>query len=68
VGQVIQEEFGVTYSDSHVGRLLAKIGWTRQKPTTQAAQRDEAEIQEWHTETLPELKKKPRTKGEPSCL
>lgn len=66
VGTVIEEEFGVSYSETHVGRLLKEIGWTRQKPKEQASQRDEAEIESWREETWPELKKKPPEKGEHS--
>jgi transposase len=29
---VIEKEFGVVYQHRQAGRLLAKIGWTRQKP------------------------------------
>jgi transposase len=59
VGRVIQQTFGVTYSDTHVGRLLDKIGWSRQKPVERAEQRDEETIAQWREETFPELKKKP---------
>ena len=67
VGQVIRREFGVGYSDSHVGRLLAKIGWTRQKPIERADQRDAAAVTTWCEETFPELEKKPPLKDVPSC-
>jgi transposase len=66
VGAVIKKEFGVAYSEGHVGRLLGKIGWSRQKPTERASQRDEAEIARWNEETWPELKKRPLTKEESS--
>jgi len=66
VGAVIEEAFGVSYSEVHVGRLLDKIGWTRQKPAERASQRDEDEIEGWREETWPELKKKPIEKGAPS--
>jgi transposase len=59
VRAVIEREFGVTYSIEHVGRLLSKIGWSRQKPVERTSQRDEAEIARWHEETWPELEKKP---------
>ena len=59
VRAVIQREFGVTYSVEQVGRLLSKIGWSRQKPVERASQRDEEEIGRWHEETWPELEKKP---------
>jgi transposase len=63
---VIKKELGVTYSEGHVGRLLSEIGWSRQKPTERASQRDEAKIARWNEETWPELKKRPLTKEEPS--
>lgn len=68
VGQVIRQQFGVTYSDSHVGRLLAQVGWTLQKPTERADRRDEAQVTEWCEETFPTLKKKPMTRNVPSYL
>ena len=66
VGVVIKKEFGLAYSEGHVGRLLRKVGWSRQKPTERASQRDEAEIARWGEETWPELKKRPPTRGESS--
>jgi transposase len=59
VGAVIKQEYGISYSDRHVGRMLHKIGWSLQKPVERASQRDEAAIARWSTETWPELKKKP---------
>jgi transposase len=59
VRAVIKQEFGVAYSIEHVGRLLSKIDWSRQKPVERASQRDEEEIARWHEETWPELEKKP---------
>jgi transposase len=58
VRAVIKQEFGVTYSEEHVGRLLRKVDWSRQKPVERASQRDEEEIARWHAETWPELEKK----------
>jgi len=66
VRTVIQREFGVTYSAEHVGRLLGKLGWSRQKPTARASQRDEEAIAAWETETWPELEKKPNESSAPS--
>jgi transposase len=68
VGSVIQQEFGIAYSDTHVGRLLDKIGWSRQKPVERAGQRDEEAIAEWREETFPELEKKPPQKAAPWSL
>ena len=64
VAVVIKREFGVSYSFPHVGRLLAKIGWSLQKPIERASQRNEAAIERWRTETWLTLKKKPKRKDE----
>lgn len=66
VAKVIEEQFGVTYSEPHVGRLLAACGWTLQKPIRRARQRDEAAIERWRTERWPELKKGRKRKDRPS--
>ena len=65
VGVVIEQEFGISYTLQHVGRLLDKINWSRQKPVEQASQRDEAAIERWRTEKSRELKKKPKSRVEP---
>ena len=62
VAQVIFEQWGVSYHEVHVGRLLKQLGWSRQKPVTRATQRDEEAIEEWKHKTWPRLKKKPRKK------
>lgn len=58
VGKVIERHFGVTYTPQNVGKLLRKIGWSRQKPVTRASQRDEVAIAAWREETWPALKKR----------
>lgn len=68
VRAVIQRLFGVTYSLTHVGRLLKQIGWSLQKPIERASQRDEAALVRWRSETWPEIEKKPSRKDAPSCL
>jgi transposase len=66
VAQVIADEFGVHYHPGHVSRLLARIGWTPQKPIIRASQRDEGAIEAWKRERWPAIKKKPRASGAPS--
>ena len=58
VARVIECEFSVRYSQSHVSRLLRRLQWTPQIPTTQAIQRDESEIQTWRMQTWPELRRR----------
>ena len=65
VGNLIKTEFEVTYSVRHVGRILEKIGWSRQKPIERASQRNEAAIEQWRREKWPDLKKKPKAKDAP---
>lgn len=65
VASVIQQTFGVTYSLTHIGWLLDKIGWSRQKPLTRASQRDEVVIERWRPETWLEVQKKPKRRNEP---
>jgi transposase len=60
VAQVIEQEFNVTYDKSHVSRLLKALQWTPQMPLQRATQRDEAQIERWHQELWPALKKRPK--------
>src|SRR3954452_13492122 len=55
IALVIEEEFGVRYHRTHVGRLLQELGWTARVPIRRAAQRDEESIRRWRDETWPEL-------------
>ena len=63
VAIVIQRLTGVQYHADHVCRLLQKLGWSCQRPTTQARQRDEQEIARWRKVRWPQLKKKPCGRG-----
>ena len=55
VAGVLEEEFGVRYSTSHVSRILKALGWTSQVPITRAIQRDEGAIDRWRAQVWPEL-------------
>jgi len=57
VAEVIEQLTGVHYHPGHVWRVLRKLGWSRQKPTTRARERDEAAIERWVKTTWPALKK-----------
>ncbi len=59
VAVLIRRHFGVEYSPRHVGRLLAALNWSVQKPLRRARQRDEAKIARWRTERWPALQAKP---------
>jgi len=63
VGHVIQQEFDVQYSKSHVSRLLKALKWTPQRPIERAGQRDEVAIDDWRKRVWPDLKKRHRWNG-----
>lgn len=65
IAQVIHREFGISYHPAHVSRIMDKLGWTPQKPIRRAKQRNEEDVQAWWNERLPELEKKPVSKGKP---
>ena len=54
---VIAREFGVSYHQGHVWRLLKRLHWTLQKPRPKAAQCEQAQVERWRTQTWPSLKK-----------
>jgi transposase len=64
--KVIRERFGVTYHFSHVGRLLKKLGFTRQKPAFRATQRDEEAIARWRSHDWLRIKKRLAGAARPS--
>ena len=57
INAVITKLFGVSYDPSQVGRLLKRVGWSRQLPQQKARQQNPAAVQEWRQEHLPALKK-----------
>lgn len=61
IAEIIATTFGVSYHRDHIGRLMASLGWSWQKPATRALQRDEAAIETWKRETWPRIKKTPKT-------
>lgn len=67
VAQVIRDRFGVDYHVDHIGRLLHALGWSPQKPTRRAIERDEAAIARWIKEDWPRVKKTPHAEGRRSC-
>lgn len=56
---LIRTQFGIDYHPGHVWKLLRSMGWSLQRPTTRAKERDEAAIARWKSEEWPRLKKTP---------
>jgi len=67
VAEVIRRTFGVRYHPAHISRLLARWGWSRQKPIRRARQRDEAAIKEWLEQRYPALVKRGHASAPRSC-
>jgi transposase len=68
VAAVIRLGFGVPSHPRHVGRLLAVLRWSPQKPARRARQRNEAAMTPWRDETWPAIKRGRRPTGKPSSL
>ena len=66
VRDVIAERFGRRYNEAHVSRLLKGLGFSCQRPTGRAVQRDETAIRQWKQQRWPALKKTPKNKAKPS--
>ena len=59
VRALIEEQCGVRYHEAHVWRILRKLGWSCQRPSGRALERDEPAILHWKKVQWPRLKKKP---------
>jgi len=60
VSWLIQRQYGVHYHPAHVSRLLHGLGFSPQKPTRRALERDEERIRAWIEQDWPRVKKTPR--------
>ncbi|MGO8873687.1 MAG: winged helix-turn-helix domain-containing protein, partial [Acidimicrobiales bacterium] len=58
IAEVIEETTGVTYHPGHVGKVLRRMGWSRQRPARQAAERDDEAIEQWVNDRWPKVKKR----------
>lgn len=63
VAEVIERVTDTRYHPGHVWRVLRKLGWSRQKPTTRARERDEEAVKRWVKATWPAVKKTPHATG-----
>lgn len=63
VARLIEAQCGVRYSKPWVWHLLRGLGWSCQRPTGQARERDEATIRRWKRVEWPRLKNTPPAKA-----
>jgi transposase len=64
---LVHRHFGVEHHHDHVGRLMAAMGFTCQKPRVRADERDEDAIAGWLAREWVRIKKKPGGPAPPSC-
>ena len=60
---LIEYRMGVRYHEDHVWRILRQLGWSCQRPTGRALERDEQNIRHWKKYRWPQIKKKPSASG-----
>ncbi len=63
VADLIEREFGIRYHPGHVWKVLVNLGWSPQRPTGKARERNEELIQTWRKKVWPRIKKKLAGKG-----
>jgi transposase len=63
VAALVQDKMGVSLGVTAVGRMLAALEITPQKPLRRAYERDPVAVEQWKTQTYPELKKRAHARG-----
>lgn len=63
VAKLIETECGARFGKTRVWQLLRALGWSCQRPTGQARERDEVAIRRWKRVEWPRLKKTPLPKA-----
>lgn len=63
VADLIDKKFGIRLGVTSIGTLLAKLGFTPQKPLQRAYQRDPEAIERWQREIYPAIARQARAQG-----
>src|SRR6202140_2075653 len=68
VRKLISDKFGTNLGVTSVGKLLAKLGLTPQKPLKRAYERDPAAIEAWKNDTYPSIARQAKRRGAEICF
>lgn len=58
ITELIGRKFSVNYSKVQVGRLMKKLGLSRQRPLERAIQQDPQKVQDWLNKAYPAIRKR----------
>ena len=59
ITEVIATLTGVSYHPGHVWRIMGQLGWSPQRPTRRALERNDEAVDEWVATRWPQVKKTP---------
>ena len=59
IATVIERVSGIHYHPGHVWRVLQQLGWTLQRPSKRAMERNEESVINWISQRWPAIKKSP---------
>jgi len=63
VAKLIEALSAVHYHPGHVWKVLRQMGWSLQRPTLRARERNEGQIQQWRERSWVQVKKTPKPGG-----
>ena len=63
IGELIERQFDIHLSKVTVGKIMAHLGFTPQRPLHRAYQQDTALVEKWRTEELPVLRERAQKIG-----
>ena len=59
ITEVIATLTGVSYHPGHVWRIMGQLGWSSQRPTRRALERNDDAVDQWVATRWPQVKKTP---------
>jgi transposase len=57
VADLIAREFGVSYHEGHVWKILVSLDWSPQRPEGRGRERNEEQVRNWKKKEWPKLRK-----------